>query len=108
MTPAWFRSKLAPEERAAQIKAKYAAKMSENQGLFTGSQSELMAELGLTPDQSRQEFKQGAENSATADLKKARPGKAARARVKRDPLTKRQRELMQELGLASNPDQQES
>jgi hypothetical protein len=83
--------KLTPEAKAEQIKAKFAAKMTKNGSLFTPGQEDLMLELGLKNT--------GEEVANAQPSKKAAPlGKKPK---KRDPLTKRQRRLMAELGLTS-------
>ena len=79
------RTKLNPEEKAEQIKQKYAARY-QPQGLFTAAQEDLMEELGLTGDHTP----------------KAKKKSGATPKKKRDPLTARQRRLMQELGLTSS------
>jgi hypothetical protein len=73
-------------EQAALILER-AAKKREIQGLLTPGQEELRKELGLTPE--------GFEKTAA--------GKPVK-KVK-DPLTKRQRALMKELGLEKQDDQ---
>lgn len=92
--------KLTPQEKAAKIKAKYEAKRKE-QGLFTENQEELMAELGLmaTGASARQDVDR--EDVDREDKEKKRAASPGRQPKKRDPLTKRQRQLMIELGLTS-------
>jgi hypothetical protein len=75
-------------ERAAAI-IERAAKKREIQGLLTPGQEELRKELGLTPE--------GFEKTAA--------GKPVK-KVK-DPLTKRQRALMKELGLEKQEKQEQ-
>jgi hypothetical protein len=70
----------AAQEAAAKIVERHARKR-EVQGLLTPSQEELRKELGLTPD--------GYEQNQN--------GKPVRK--EKDPLTKRQRALLKELGL---------
>lgn len=81
-----WRKKLSASEQAEQIKARHLARLSANQDLFSSAQREKMAELGLTP---------GAPHTPPEQV-------TAKKRV-RDPLTKRQRKLMEELGLATPP-----
>lgn len=88
---AWGRKKLDPQEKADEIKARHAARMSANGDLFSATQREKMAELGLTPG--------GAKPASDGQPK---------AKKIRDPLTKRQRRLMQELGLATNASPEDS
>ena len=81
------RKKLTPAERAAQIKERHAKKLA-GQGMFTPAQEKLREELGLKPG--------------------AKP-KSAKSKVKkinkvRDPLSARQRKLMEELGLVNKDD----
>jgi hypothetical protein len=85
------REKLDPQQKAAKIKAKHALK-SKSQGLFTPAQEELMEELGLKGDRplEKLEVVPKIENQVETPRKK-----------KRDPLSPRQRRLMQELGLTS-------
>ena len=83
------REKLTPEAKAEQIKAKFAAKLTKNGSLFTPGQEDLMLELGLKG--TKEEQPQEAERAAPIGKKPK----------KRDPLTKRQRRLMAELGLTS-------
>lgn len=86
-----------PEERAAKIKAKHAAKRS-SQGLFTPAQEELMEELGL----------RGNRPVVHDEVSVNQSERAAKPKKVRDPLTKRQRRLMEELGLTSHiPDPKE-
>ena len=84
------RAKVDPEQKAAQIKAKYQAKQAK-QGLFTPAQEALMDELGLTP---------GAEKKINE-----KPIKKKRSDIQKahDRMTVRQRKLAKELGLI-NPD----
>jgi hypothetical protein len=70
----------AVEEAVSKILARHARK-SEIQGLLTPAQEELRKELGLTPE--------GYEKN-----EKGKPNKK-----QKDPLTKRQRALLKELGL---------
>jgi hypothetical protein len=67
-------------ERAAEIIAKHEAKRDRNRGLFTELQEEKRRQLGLHP-------------TLKPDPKKVRTEKI------KDPLTKRQRALLEELGL---------
>lgn len=78
------RKKLTPQERAAQIKAKFEKKMA-GQGMFTPAQEKLRDELGLKPG---------------AKIVKKEKG----AKKVKDPLSKRQRALMEELGLVNKDD----
>ena len=80
------RAKVDPEQKAAQIKAKYEAKQAK-QGLFTPAQEALMDELGLTP---------GAEKKINE-----KPIKKKRSDIQKahDRMTVRQRKLAKELGL---------
>jgi DNA gyrase/topoisomerase IV subunit B len=80
------RAKVDPEQKAAQIKAKYQAKQAK-QGLFTPAQEALMDELGLTP---------GAEKKINE-----KPIKKKRSDIQKahDRMTVRQRKLAKELGL---------
>ncbi len=73
-------------EKAAEIIAKHHAKRDRNAGLFTELQEEKRRQLGLHP-------------TLKPDTKEVRAEKA------KDPLTKRQRALLQELGL--NPQQKD-
>ena len=73
-------------EKAAEIIAKHHAKRDRNSGLFTELQEEKRRQLGLHP-------------TLKPDPKKIRAEKT------KDPLTKRQRALLEELGL--NPKQQD-
>lgn len=76
----WWRKRLSDEEKAAEIVAKYQAKQDRNSGIFTELQEKKRQELGLHPT--------------------LRPEpKAVRDEKTKDPLTKRQRELLSELGL---------
>jgi hypothetical protein len=79
-----------PAAKAAEIKAKHAAKEAERAkpALFTKAQEELMDELGLTPGGSR-------DLNETNDQRDKREKKTKA----RDPLTARQRKLAEELGL---------
>jgi hypothetical protein len=76
-----------PAAKAAEIKAKHAAKEAERgkPALFTKAQEELMDELGLTPGGSR-------------DLNEIKEKRVKKTKA-RDPLTARQRKLAEELGL---------
>ena len=85
------REKLTPEAKAEQIKAKFAAKLAKNGSLFTPGQEDLMLELGLKNN--------GEAAPETKASERAAP--SVKPRKKRDPLTKRQRRLMAELGLTS-------
>lgn len=90
-------AQLTPEERAAKIKAKHAAKRT-SQGLFTPAQEELMEELGL----------RGNRPIVRDEVPGEESERAAKPKKVRDPLTKRQRRLMEELGLTSHiPDRKE-
>jgi hypothetical protein len=81
------RNKLTPDERAAQIKAKYETKMA-GQGMFTPAQEKLREELGLKP--------------GANPVKKSKNSKEVK-KIK-DPLSSRQRKLMEELGLVNKDD----
>lgn len=72
-------------EHAEKIKAKAEARKSV-QGLLTPAQEELRKELGLHPD----------------GYEKTEQGKPVKK--EKDPLTKRQRALLEELGLNKKPD----
>ena len=80
------RAKVDPEQKAAQIKAKYQAKQAK-QGLFTPAQEALMDELGLTP---------GAEKKINEKPIKKKKSDIQKAH---DRMTVRQRKLAKELGL---------
>ena len=90
-------SKLTPHEQASKIKAEHAEKQIA-QGLFTPAQEELMEELGLRGNRAMvHDEKSGEQGERVAKLSKVR-----------DPLTQRQRRLMEELGLTSHiPDPKE-
>lgn len=87
------REKLTPEAKAEAIKAKFAAKLAKNGSLFTPGQEDLMLELGLKGTK--------AEGSLAQEVASERAAPPAKKPKKRDPLTKRQRRLMVELGLTS-------
>ena len=70
----------ASAEKAAEIIAKHHAKKDRNAGLFTELQEEKRRQLGLHP-------------TLRPDPKEVRAAKT------KDPLTKRQRALLEELGL---------
>jgi len=74
------RKKKDPVEKAAEIIAKHHAKQERNSGLFTELQEEKRRQLGLHP-------------TLRPDPKVVRDEKT------KDPLTKRQRALLEELGL---------
>jgi hypothetical protein len=80
------RKKKDPVEKAAEIIAKHHAKKERNAGLFTELQEEKRRQLGLHP-------------TLRPDPKEVRDEKT------KDPLTKRQRALLEELGL--NPKQRD-
>ena len=81
----WWRKKLSAEAKAAEIIAKHHAKLDRNSGLFTELQEEKRRQLGLHPT--------------------LRPDpKQVRAEKTKDPLTKRQRALLEELGLNPKKD----
>lgn len=86
------RRALDPAAKAAEIKAKHAAKEAERAKptLFTKAQKELMDELGLTP-------------GSNLDLNEIEEKRVKRTKA-RDPLTARQRKLAEELGLANKAD----
>ena len=92
--------KLTPEAKAEQIKAKFAAKRAKHQGLFTQGQEELMAELGLMAT-GEMAIEDHAERQAQNTAEAKRAASSGKKPKKRDPLTKRQRRLMAELGLTS-------
>lgn len=97
------REKLDPQQKAAKIKAKHALK-SKSQGLFTPAQEELMEELGLKgnrPLVQREKLEELEKLAAKEVTPKTENRVAASRKTKRDPLTPRQRRLMQELGLTS-------
>ena len=76
----WRRKKLSAQEKAAEIIAKNQAKKDRNSGIFTELQEKKRQDLGLHPT--------------------LRPEpKAIRDEETKDPLTKRQRALLEELGL---------
>jgi hypothetical protein len=76
----WWRRKLSAQERAAEIIAKHQAKKDRNSGIFTELQEKKRQDLGLHPT--------------------LRPEpKIVRNEETRDQLTKRQRALLEELGL---------
>ena len=76
----WWRNKLSAEEKAAEIIAKHDAKKDRNSGIFTELQEKKRQDLGLHPT--------------------LRPEpKVVRDEETKDPLTKRQRALLEELGL---------
>lgn len=77
--------KMAPAEKAAEIIAKHKARRERNSKMFTPAQEELRRQLGLDPDH-------------RPDAKEVRKEKA------KDPLTKRQRAMMKELGLTKKED----
>lgn len=80
------RKKKDPVEKAAEIIAKHNAKRERNVRLFTELQEEKRRQLGLHPT--------------------LRPdSKEAQAEKTKDPLTKRQRALMKELGLVKDDNQ---
>lgn len=85
----WWRKKLSATEKAAEIIAKHNAKKNRNSGLFTELQEEKRRQLGLLPTLKR-------------DTKEVRAEKA------KDPLTKRQRALLEELGLNPKEKNQEA
>jgi hypothetical protein len=74
------RKKLDHNEKAAQIIAKHKEKQERNSGIFTELQEEKRRQLGLHP-------------TLRPDAKEVRQEKT------KDPLTKRQRALLEELGL---------
>lgn len=81
-----WRKKKDSREQAAEIIAKHQAKQERNSGIFTELQEEKRRQLGLHPT--------------------LRPdSKQVREKKKKDPLTKRQRALLEELGL--NPKQED-
>lgn len=94
------REKLDPQQKAAKIKAKHALK-SKSQGLFTPAQEELMEELGLKGNRPLVQREKLEELAAKEVRSKTENRAAASRKTKRDPLTPRQRALMQELGLTS-------
>jgi hypothetical protein len=76
----WWRKKLSADEKAAEIIAKYHAKKDRNSGIFTELPEKKRQDLGLHPT--------------------LRPEpKLVREEETKDPLTKRQRALLEELGL---------
>jgi hypothetical protein len=81
------RKKKDPREKAAEIIAKYKAKQDRNSGLFTELQEEKRRQLGLHP-------------TLKPDAREVR------AKKTKDPLTKRQRALLEELGLNPKNDQE--
>jgi len=76
----WWQKKLSAEEKAAEIIAKHHAKKDRNSGIFTELQEKKRQDLGLHPT-----------------LRPER--KVVRDKERKDPLTKRQRALLEELGL---------
>lgn len=78
------RKKLDHREKAAEIIAKHQAKQDRNSGIFTELQEEKRRQLGLHP-------------TLRPDPKEVRQEKT------KDPLTKRQRALLEELGLNPKP-----
>jgi hypothetical protein len=76
-------------EKAAEIIAKHHAKRERNSGLFTELQEEKRRQLGLHP-------------TLKPDPKEVRAEKT------KDPLTKRQRALLEELGLNPKDKNQEA
>jgi hypothetical protein len=85
----WWRKKLSAQEKAAEIIAKHNAKLDRNSGLFTELQEEKRRQLGLHP-------------TLRPDPKEVRVEKT------KDPLTKRQRALLEELGLNPKEKNQEA
>ena len=85
----WWRKKLSATEKAAEIIAKHNAKKDRNIGLFTELQEEKRRQLGLHP-------------TLKPDAKEVRAEKT------KDPLTKRQRALLEELGLNPKDKNQEA
>ena len=85
----WWRKKLSATEKAAEIIAKHNAKKDRNSGLFTELQEEKRRQLGLHP-------------TLKPDPKEVRAEKT------KDPLTKRQRALLEELGLNPKDKNQEA
>ena len=85
----WRRKKLSATEKAAEIIAKHNAKKDRNSGLFTELQEEKRRQLGLHP-------------TLKPDPKEVRAEKT------KDPLTKRQRALLEELGLNPKDKNQEA
>ena len=85
----WWRKKLSATEKAAEIIAKHNAKKDRNSGLFTELQEEKRRQLGLHP-------------TLKPDTKEVRAEKT------KDPLTKRQRALLEELGLNPKGKNQEA
>jgi hypothetical protein len=85
----WWRKKLSATEKAAEIIAKHNAKKDRNSGLFTELQEEKRRQLGLHP-------------TLKPDAKEVRAEKT------KDPLTKRQRALLEELGLNPKDKNQEA
>lgn len=79
-----WRKKKDSREQAAEIIAKHQAKQERNSGIFTELQEEKRRQLGLHP-------------TLRPDPKQVREKKT------KDPLTKRQRALLEKLGL--NPNQ---
>ena len=76
----WWRKKLSAHEQAAEIIATNQAKQDRNSGIFTELQEKKRQDLGLHPT--------------------LRPEpKVVRDEETKDPLTKRQRALLEELGL---------
>lgn len=79
------RKKKEPAERAAEIVAKHHAQRERNSKMFTPAQEELRRQLGLHPEH-------------RPDSKEVQREKS------KDPLTRRQRALMNELGLTKESD----
>lgn len=80
----WWRKKMSPQERAAEIIAKYHTKQSRKGEIFTKREEEKRIALGLHPT--------------------LRPESHSVSEVEaKDPLTERQRAFLDELGL--NPKQ---
>ncbi|CAB4701834.1 unannotated protein [freshwater metagenome] len=79
------RKKKAPIDEAAEIIAKHHARRERDSKMFTPAQEELRRQLGLHPE-------------LRPDTKAVRKEKA------KDPLTKRQRAMMKELGLTKDED----
>ena len=83
------RKKKDPVEKAAEIIAKHHARRERNSGIFTELQEEKRRQLGLHP-------------TLRPDPKKVRDEKT------KDPLTKRQRAFLEELGLNPKDKNQEA
>ena len=92
--PFFSRKKLTPAERAEQIKEKHAKKMA-GQGMFTPAQEKLREELGLKP---------GVKNKKKPGKKTSQDGAEKKVKKIKDPLSARQRKLMEELGLVKKDD----